>query len=345
MPTYYAPTKRIKRKGGKLYTNRTYVVRGRINGKEHEIYTASTKKKGAGGAEEEWENYKLRIWSERDAVPTPETATFRDAVMMYREATNLSPREGHHVAKLEAYFGDTLISDIRPQSLIGAAHAIYPGRRPQTKNRQAIRPAAAIIHHLAKNDLCNWIRTEQLTEDDPFKPTAFPDEVEILIRAARKQGDHELAALLETLAYQGWRITETIEVERANIDFQKARIQRWVSKSRRWRWVSVDREVCAAWAALPKNPDGRLFTYKERKAVYKAIDALGFPKKYRPHMSRRGFATELKNQGHDLLDIAEAGGWEDVKSVARYVQADLNRTRRTLSSLRGNSRGKRKKAS
>ena len=62
-------------------------------------------------------------------------------------------------------------------------------------------------------------------------------------------------------------------------------------------------------------------------------------------MSRRGFATELKNQGHDTFDIAEAGGWEDVKSVARYVQADLNRTRQTLSSLRGNTRGKQEKAS
>ncbi|MCZ6495856.1 MAG: tyrosine-type recombinase/integrase, partial [Alphaproteobacteria bacterium] len=174
---------------------------------------------------------------------------------------------------------------------------------------------------------------------------AFPDDVEILIRAARKQNDHELAVLLETLAYQGWRITVTIDIERANIDFKKARIQRWVSKSRQWRWASVDKEVCAALATLPENPDGRLFTYRERKAVYKAIDALSFLKKYRPHMSRRGFATELKNHGHDLLDIAEAGQWEDVKSVARYVQADLNRTRQTLSSLRGDSRGKRKKAS
>ena len=52
MPTYYAPTKRTKRKGGKVYTNRTYVVRGRINGREYEIHTRSTHKKGAGGAEE-----------------------------------------------------------------------------------------------------------------------------------------------------------------------------------------------------------------------------------------------------------------------------------------------------
>lgn len=345
MPTYYAPTKRTKRKGGKVYTNRTYVVRGRIDGKEYEIHTTSTHKKGAGGAEEQWENFKLRVWSERDAIPTRESATFRDAVMMYREAKDLSPREGYHVAKLGAHFGDTPLSDIRPQSLIAAAHAIYPGRKPQTKNRQAIRPAAAIMHHAEANHLCDWIKAEQLSEDDPFQPTAFPDDVEILIRAARKQGDDELAVLLETLAYQGWRITETIEVERAKIDFKKARIQRWVSKSRKWRWVSVDREVCAAWATLPKNTDGRLFTYMDRWAVYKAIDALGFTKKYRPHMSRRGFATELKNQGHDVFDIAEAGQWEDVKSVARYVQSDLNRTRQTLSSLRGNARGKRKKAS
>ena len=74
-----------------------------------------------------------------------------------------------------------------------------------------------------------------------------------------------------------------------------------------------------------------------------AAEPLNLPFHYRPHMSRRGFATTLKALGEDAVNIAGAGQWESPRSVEVYIQDDLNRTRVTLSKLRGKIHGKTKK--
>ena len=74
MPTYYPPG---KRRGYPFF-----VIRGYIDGKRHESRSKTTYKKGPGGAEEFWERFKLRIWAERGADPTRETATLDDAVAL-----------------------------------------------------------------------------------------------------------------------------------------------------------------------------------------------------------------------------------------------------------------------
>ena len=151
--------------------------------------------------------------------------------------------------------------------------------------------------------------------------------------------------MILTLAYQGGRITATINTLRKNVDWRAGIVDRFVGKSQKWRRSAVAAEVLAAWKALPENADGLIFTLKDRHEVYDAIDALNLPFRYRPHMSRRGFAIALKDLGYDHADIGEAGDWEDPKSVRAYVPHDVNRQRRTLQGLRGKVRGKIGKAS
>ena len=67
MPTYYPPG---KRKGYPFY-----IVRGWIDGEQHEVRTDCQSKKGERGAEAYWENYKRGIHAERSADPTREMAT------------------------------------------------------------------------------------------------------------------------------------------------------------------------------------------------------------------------------------------------------------------------------
>ena len=57
MPTYYPP--------GKRRGHPFYIVRGWIDGEQHEVRTDSQNKKGEHGAEACWENYKRRIRAER----------------------------------------------------------------------------------------------------------------------------------------------------------------------------------------------------------------------------------------------------------------------------------------
>ena len=332
MPTYYKPG---ERKGCQFF-----IVRGWIDGDQYEIRTKAIHKKGPGGAEEAWDDWKREVRAQRSPIPTRETATFDDAVAGYKENKDLSVSEGRYIRLLGAHFEGALLSSIRLGDLHQAAHALYPGCKPQTKNRQAIRPAGAVLHHAAKKGLCDWMLVENLKETDPRRPLMYPEEMGVLIEAAGD--DKELGALLITFQRQGWRVTETLKIERARIDWRRKSVERWVSKSKKWRKAAVDADVVALWKTLGKNKDGRLFAYKDRSEVYRAIDALKTGIHFRPHMARRGFATALKDEGADLDDIMRAGGWEDPKSVAVYVRDDIERNRHTIGKIGARLGAKRK---
>lgn len=334
MPTYYKPG---ERRGYPFY-----VIRGRIDGEPYELRTEAIHKKGQGGAEEAWDDWKREVRAQRSPVPTRETATFDDAIALYRQNRDLSVSEGRYIKRLEAHFEGRLLSTITLGDLHRAAHKLYPGRKPQTKNRQAIRPAGAVLHYACKSKLCDWIRIELLDETDPERPLIYPEELEVLVEAARDQGKAELEALLATFQRQGWRVTETLGIERKRIDWRRQSVERWVTKSRKWRKAAIDSHVLALWKRLDRNKNGRLFAYKDRSEVYRAIDALKTGIHFRPHMARRGFATALKDEGADLDDIMRAGGWDDPKSVAIYIRDDVERNRQTISRIGARLGAKRK---
>lgn len=334
MPTYYPPG---KRKGCQFY-----IVRGWIDGDQYEIRTKAIHKKGPGGAEAAWDDWKRGVRAQRGAAPTRETATFDDAVRIYRENRDLSVSEGRYVRLLERHFSGRLLSSITLHDLHQAAHNIYPGCKPQTKNRQALRPAGAILHAAAKANLCDWKVIEGFEEEDPKRPLMYPEQTEYLVALARDT-DKEIEALMVTFQRQGWRVTETLRIEHSKIDWSRKRVLRWVTKSKKWRWAGVDDEVIRLWRRLPRRKDGRLFSYKDRDEVYREIDALGAERHFRPHMARRGFVTALKDEGADLTDIMEAGGWDDPKSVRVYLRDDTERARRTVGKIGARLEAKGKK--
>ena len=329
MPSYYPPG---TRKG-----NRTYIVRGRIDGRAYEQITGATDK---SGAEEFW--YALRRDVRQGAVARDrETATFDDAVRLYEAARDLSRGEHRRVDRLRLHFRGKLLSAFRPADLVDAAHTLYPNVVAATKNRAAIEPAAAILHYAARNKLCEWMRAEKLSVTEPERPLVYPEELAPVIDAT----EGPLNVILVTLAYQGWRITETLMVRREKFDVAGCRVQRWVSKSRTWKWTPLDVEVCRLWQTLPKRADGFLFPYRDRHNFYRALrpvlNDLGV--EYTPHMSRRGFATALLEAGENLEAIRVAGGWEDLRSVALYSHVNIEQARRTIGKLRGRVRGRSRK--
>ena len=194
-----------------------------------------------------------------------------------------------------------------------------------------------MIHAAHENSLCEYRRVSNLPEEDPVQPTIELEQIETL----RKYADPELSTLILTLAYQGWRISETLNVRRDKFYPELGEVERFVSKSREWHRTPLDPEVCAAWQDLPHNSDGRIFSYPGYNAVYDKLkelqDTTGIY--YRPHMSRRSFATELSRRGADAVAIAQAGNWKNPKSVERYIQRNTDDARATLSLLRGEGRG------
>lgn len=337
MPEYFKPG---TRKG-----NRTYYVRGYIDGIRREI---TTKSRDKSGAEDEWAQYKRDIRAQCARAAEQEHLTFANAVDSYREAhPSLSKNEHTFIDRLRDHLGNKRLDEITLADLHGAAHALYPGRLPQTKNRNALTPAASILHYAADCNLMPWVRVKKFKETDPHRPVTMPDEAQVAIQKALDNGETELAAVLMTVVYQGWRITETLNLNRGLVNWKKKTIQRLVAKSGKWKTAPVNPDVIDAWKSLPENEDGRIFSIKDRFAFYWLVDNLGLDSHYRPHSSRRGFATHLKNQGVDEAGIAEAGQWEDKKSVSVYVGDDIERQRATLAKLTANggkNGGRKKKA-
>jgi len=246
----------------------------------------------------------------------------------------LSRGEKRRVDRLRQHFGDIrALATFRPADLIDAAHALYPACLPQTKNRAAIEPAAAILHYAHRQKLCDYMRAQKLPVTEPERKLVSPDELEPVIQAATGP----LRVILVTLAYQGWRITETLMVRREKFDPANARVQRWVSKSRTWKWTPLDPEVCRLWQTLPERADGFMFPWgQDRHNFYRVLRPVlkNLGLEYTPHMSRRGFATALLERGADLKSIMVAGHWGDIRSVELYAHVNVEQARKTIDLLR-----------
>lgn len=335
MPTYYAPG---KRKG-----NKTFVVRGFIDGKQYEIATDAGNKRAAETAWQDFASDTRR--DQRDANRTRETATFDWACDEYLAANpDLSANYVRCIKKIKAHFAGWFLHMMTAEDIYAASHVIQANCKPQTKNSHVIIPCGSVLHYMARRKLCEHIVISTFEPTGVQRPITYPDELEVLVAGATG----ELKALLMTFQIHGWRITETIKIRTDRIDWKRAQIERYVSKSKQWRRAAVDRHVLEAWRALPARTDGFLFSYRYRRKVYIAIDALieqlGLTMKYRPHRSRRGLVTALRDLGYSIDDIQQAGQWKNRNSVLTYDRENPERTRRMFDDLRGAIGGDRKKA-
>ena len=333
MPTFYRPG---TRKG-----NRTWTVRGSIGGRQYEIATDAANKRAA---EEEWRRFRSSVEADvavqrrADQPVTRETATVSDAIDIYIEAAKPDARTD---AALQAIKSDTLggmlLADVGADDLQDSARRIKP-KSPAAQNRWVIVPAAAALHLAARKKLGPYIVPVKVKEPAPVQPVAYPEDTADLAGLTK---DAELAALLLTLAIQGWRVTETLMIERRRVDWRRSKVERWVTKSQCWQIAEVDAGILSMWDGLPEQADGRLFRWRDRWAVYRDVDLI-IPAgtHWRPHMARRGFATAADEAGRSAKQIQAAGGWRSVTSVLRYIQVNPTTARATIEAVRGRLGGK-----
>jgi hypothetical protein len=86
-------------------------------------------------------------------------------------------------------------------------------------------------------------------------------------------------------------------------------------------------DVESVWVfPLPTNPSKACDRFRFAEWLEKAYELAGLPRPQGAlwHSIRRKFATERK--GYFAKDVAEAGGWKDIRSVLNcYMQADEER--------------------
>jgi len=313
MPTFYPPG---TRKG-----NRFYVVRGWISGREHEITTDTRNKRVAG---QKWSDFADAARSLARSRPRT-SQTFGDVADAYLAADSRSKNECRYVERLKAdELGASVIGDVRHSDVLAAANRIYRNAKPQTKNRQAIAPAAAILHMAARDSLRDYLRIERFKESEPETRRPRSGVGEMLI--ANTEGDAQ--RLLTFLFFQGWRITEALSLRWEHVRMQERVLRVYVGKVDRWKDIVMSDEVFEAFADVARD-EGHVFPWRDRHAVYRWLRPLckRLNVRFTPHMARHDFGGQLREQGSTPRDLVDVGTWTSERSTSRYQHAGSDHAR------------------
>ncbi|MFO1058498.1 MAG: tyrosine-type recombinase/integrase [Dongiaceae bacterium] len=262
--------------------------------------------------------------------------------MTFARAAGLYKTDRNRIARLQAVLGKKLVSEIQHADLVDAADRLYPGRKNATKNRGAIKPAAAILHYAAKNRWCEWLRIERFAED-PVPTRASDDATARALlaalgeaeAAARTPHKRRLAAgkrLLVLWLFRHWnRVSDPLRPSWDDIDLQRRTYRVLIGKTSTWREKPLDEEVWEVLANVAAK-EARLFPWRTRSGVYKWLRPLvcQFGLRFTPHMARHFGGKQLNRTGAGLKTIMGALDHADPQSSVRYQDADLEIVREAM---------------
>jgi len=222
------------------------------------------------------------------------------------------------IEKLIKWMGRRPVGDLVGADLIAAAHALCPETSNETKNRNVITPASAILHYAAEQRRCTYSRHRRLPVSRISKRR--PAQLETMrLLLANTEGHRQL--LLAWLWETGQRISDSLRLMRDDLDLQAGIARAGSSKTDERGQIGLSPELVAMLASAPQLPAGRVFPWRDRHAVYRWLRPLcaRLGLSYTPHQSRHAMATDLRALGYDMHAIAQRGLWRDARSAERYV--------------------------
>ena len=324
MPTFYPP--------GKRRNNRFCVVKGRIDGREYEIRTTARYKRDA---KRDWNKFAEKVRSRRYYAGTPRT--FAELAERYCEGKCPSPNDRRYIMKLVAVLGNVDAADLRQADFQTAARLLYRSATPQTRNRQALVPSAAIIHWAAESwpETFRYFVVKKEKEPKPESRTPAPGVRELLLANA----DGDLHDMLLFLFAQGWRIAEACALTWDAVDLPARELRIFIPKAREWKSMAMRGATFEMLASRPAVRKGRVFPWRTPRAFYKPLRKLTrrLGVAFTPRMARHAFATEIADHHVPERGIKAAGTWTCEKSVARYTTAGVQHAHEVMDLLDGKS--------
>lgn len=314
----------------KIPGRRYWYIRGKFDGVNVFVSTKTENEEAARLAKVEFESGLCSTSRGSEGA----AATFQEAADLYLEFRDPSKPQRESVKKLCKLLGPRLLTDLRQHAIVSAAVELYPDCSPATRNRMAITPAAAVIHYAAENNLCPYVKIKRFKEKKPEPRAVTKEAASALIDGAEGQ----MKALLVFLFCQGWRISDVLDLQWKDIDFNGATVKYHVSKTDEWLTMPLHLRVLDMLREAKGDGEkvGRVFTWSDKQNVYRDLRPLcakvGF--RFTPHMARHSFATWLASEGVSTKDIMEAGAWRDFKSVMRYTKVDERQVRSTINKIR-----------
>lgn len=301
--TLYAPG---TRKG-----NRTWLARGTVDGHRFEKVLESTTR---ADAKEEARRFVRKL----EGYRPPQVVTFEYAARAYVEFRRPRPDDLKWIERLIRFMGKRAIVEMVGADLVAAANALCPTVSNETKNRNVITPASAILHYAAEQRWCTYSRHRRLPVSRRSKRR--PAESETLqLLLANTDGHKRL--LLAWLFETGQRITDSLRLNRADLDLQAGIARTGSNKTDELGQLGLSPEMVVMLATAPLLPAGRVFPWRDRHGVYRWLRPLcaRLGVSYTPHRSRHAMATDLRALGYDMHAIAQRGLWRDPRSAERYV--------------------------
>lgn len=269
--------------------------------------------------------------------------TFRRAARLYRDAG----KSDRFLERIEEYFKDTLVKDIKAGTIRQMAIELYPNCSGASRNRQGIVPAQAVINFAAESELCSPIKVRRFKVDAKVKE---PVTVEWL-RAFGPEASPAIEALAWFMFLTGARVGEAIDVRWEDVSLNGGTVLIRQSKVSAERISHLPAPLVAMLSNLPRIDGRPVFVYQHPDDIVRAwrgaIKRAGI-KRLTPHSCRHGFATGLLRRGVDVTTVAYLGGWKtpaqvlktyghalkDITLTDRLIDAELTRdTKKVAESL------------
>jgi integrase len=282
--------------------------RGTVNGKRARGSCKTSEKSIAARQVSEIES---GIWKGHFDGPSA-VLTFRRACAQYRK----TGKSARFLDRIEAYFGDTLVKDIKAGMIQDMANVLYPKAGMAARNRQGITPAQAVINHCAKSELCSPIRVERFKAETKEREPVDLD----WINAFCKHANPQMEALALFMFLTGARVGEALAIKWPDVNFEKKDVLIRQTKVASERRAHLPQRLIVALANLERMPGRNVFGYQHPDDIWRAwegaIKKAGI-KRLTPHCCRHGFATGLIRAGVDVVTVAKLGGWKNVTQVLK----------------------------
>lgn len=308
---------------GKPTENRVYYATVTVRGRRAEVSTGTRDRRLAKRFAESAE----RRMYERVVLGGREKPA-REAIAEYLAFRRPRKAEEKFYLALAGWFGNLMIDDIEQSDVDRAAVNLYPGRKPETWNRQVYTPVIAVMRH---HGIGTRIKRPKMA-----RRHARPVNATIKKLLIKNADDADLKAILTMVFYTGRRLKECVELTWERVDLKNNRIRFRLYKTDDDRWFPVDERVVVALANIGRERKGRVFRWATssgaRQALKKLTDRLNVEFTY--HRGRHTFATEYVEAGASLRDLMDQGGWKDERAAMIYVKGDEARARKLMRKLR-----------
>lgn len=324
---------------GTRKNNRFWLVRGRDQ--HGRLVELSTKTQDKSAAKQFLRDLVKELAKEE--VPAPGKAIdFETAARLYAakqgvdlDQPKLNPpaerADAYRILKLISRLGRRPIGELRHPDLVAAAVALYPRHAPSTRNREAMRPAAAILHYAAESGYCAWLKVELFDEPEPETRAVDHDAAETVIAAAPDlQAGGPKYRLLLWLFCHGTRITQTLGIGWEHVSLVERTFRLYDKKAGKWQYFPIDDEVFEELCRVPEaERRGKLFPWHTKSGVYIWLRPVRkrlrqeFGLDFTPHMARHSVGTWFNAQGEGLKTIMAKLGHRSERSSLRYTAADV----------------------